>query len=64
MVLGFGIGHVVLIQEMVDVPDAALADGKAGAGVVDGHIVLVVNGHYPLAHGAAYLRGGSFFCHI
>jgi hypothetical protein len=28
------------------------------------HIVLVMHRHHPFAHAAAYLGGGSFFCHI
>ena len=64
MVLCLSGGHVVLVQEMIDVAYAAFADGKAGTGVVNGHIVLVMHRHHPFAHAAAHLGGGSFFCHI
>ena len=62
MMPGLGIGLVMLIEEMVDFPHAALADGKACAGVIDGHVILVMHGDNALAEAAAVLKG--FLWHI
>jgi hypothetical protein len=57
-----GLMGVVILDEVVDVPDAVLADRETGLRVEDRHIILVAYGDEPFAEAADVLHW-RVFCH-
>ena len=51
---------VIFFNKMIDFPDAAFADRKAGTGIVNWHIVLVMDRDIPLAEAALDMLGFLF----